>query len=305
MTSTIGSFDEQSQTSRDPQDPIPTPWESFSAIAELIYRHKVGVVVERGTPETSLGTDLAVYAAEAGIPTLLCTPRRPPHVPPLLLVDTHAHPTSSRINERLQAQHRGKEFGFLVVEDYERMSPDEYPYVGTGTTRSTTWTTNPPRRRKSCCGPSRCSGPACLPCSPPLLPTTPDTSRSLLETFPAEHPASVLTDACKPVLTLHRTDLRTVQARVDLSSTPGAQLVTLLWPTVPAMRTLAELRQSLTAYGAAGDRDRFDTELDAIALDDLDQISGIVQTYRQRVIQRTAAAILPAQATDEPDDHQG
>ncbi|MGW5003128.1 hypothetical protein ACWEP8_36360 [Streptomyces hydrogenans] len=304
MTSTIGSFDEQSQTSRDPQDPIPTPWESFSAIAELIYRHKVGVVVERGTPETSLGTDLAVYAAEAGIPTLLCTQRRPPHVPPLLLVDTHAHPTSSRINERLQAQHQGKEFGFLVVEDYERMSPDEYPYVNRYDPIDDLdyEPPTPAEELLRAVQMLRTSVPSLFTTA---LPTTPDTSRSLLETFPAEHPASVLTDACKPVLTLHRTDLRTVQARVDLSSTPGAQLVTLLWPTVPAMRTLAELRQSLTAYGATGDRDRFDTELDAVALDDLDQISGIVQTYRQRVIQRTAAAILPAQATDDPDDHQG
>ncbi|MEU9858643.1 hypothetical protein [Streptomyces sp. NPDC047974] len=304
MTSTIGSFDEQSQTSRDPQDPIPTPWESFSAIAELIYRHKVGVVVERGTPETSLGTDLAVYAAEAGIPTLLCTLRRPPHVPPLLLVDTLAHPTSSRINDRLQAQHRGKEFGFLVVEDYERMRPDEYPYVDRYDPIDDLdyEPPTPAEELLRAVQMLRTSVPSLFTTA---LPTTPDTSRSLLEAFPAEHPASVLTDACKPVLTLHRTDLRTVQARVDLSSTPGAQLVTLLWPTVPAMRTLAELRQSLTAYGAAGDRNRFDTELDAVALDDLEQISGIVQTYRQRVIQRTAAAILPAQATDDPDDHQG
>ncbi|WP_226652353.1 hypothetical protein [Streptomyces hydrogenans] len=219
-------------------------------------------------------------------------------------MDTHAHPTSSRINERLQAQHRGKEFGFLVVEDYERMSPDEYPYVDRYDPIDDLdyEPPTPAEELLRAVQMLRTSVPSLFTTA---LPTTPDTSRSLLETFPAEHPASVLTDACKPVLTLHRTDLRTVQARVDLSSTPGAQLVTLLWPTVPAMRTLAELRQSLTAYGAAGDRDRFDTELDAIALDDLDQISGIVQTYRQRVIQRTAAAILPAQATDEPDDHQG
>ncbi|WP_226651545.1 hypothetical protein [Streptomyces hydrogenans] len=67
---------------------------------------------------------------------------------------------------------------------------------------------------------------------------------------------------------------------------------------------MSELRQSLTAYGAAGDRDaRHRTR--RIALDDLDQISGIVQTTGNEMIQRTAAAILPGQATDEPDDHQG
>ncbi|MEU3400697.1 hypothetical protein [Streptomyces filamentosus] len=303
MTSTIGSFDEQSQTPRDPRDPIPTPWESFSAIAELIYRHKVGVVVERGTPEASLGTDLAVYAAEAGIPTLLCTPRRPLHAPPLLLVDTHARPTTSRINERLQAPHRGREFEFLVVEDYERMSPDEYPFVDRYDPIDDLdyEPPTPAEELLRAVQMLRTKVPALFTTA---LSTTPDTSRSLLETFPAEHPASVLTDACKPVLTLHRTDLRTVKARVDLSSNPGGQLVTLSWPTVPAMRNLAELRQALTVYGAAGDRDRFDADLDTVPLDDLDQVSGIVQTYRQRVIQRTAAVILPAQTTDEPEDHQ-
>ncbi|GHI26932.1 hypothetical protein Shyd_83030 [Streptomyces hydrogenans] len=122
----------------------PHSWEVLLRIAELIYRHKVGVVVERGTPETSWGP-LAVYAAEAGIPH--------PAVHPASAAartasaaggHTHATPRQSRINERpFRHEHRGKEFGFLVVEDYERMSPTNTP-TWTGTTRSTTWTTNPP-----------------------------------------------------------------------------------------------------------------------------------------------------------------
>ncbi|MFI8368492.1 hypothetical protein [Streptomyces sp. NPDC085466] len=229
MTSTIGSFDEQSRTSRDPRDPIPAPWESFSAIAELIYRHKVGVVVEHGTPEASLGTDLAVYAAEAGIPTLLYTPRRPPEVPPLLLVDTHAAPTTSRIDERLQAPHRGREFAFLVVEYYERMSPDAYPPVDRYDPIDDL-DYEPPTPAGELLRSVQLLRTSVPSLFTTALPTTPDTSRSLLQTFPADHPASVLTDACKPVLTLHRTDLHTVQARVELGSNAGPQLVTLSWP---------------------------------------------------------------------------
>ncbi|WP_411078313.1 hypothetical protein [Streptomyces sp. cmx-10-25] len=300
MTSTTGSFDEQFQAARDPRDPIPTPWESFSAIAELVYRRKVGVIVEHGTPEASLGTDLAIYAAEAGIPTLLCTPHRPLQVPPLLLVDTHDHPSASRINDRLQTQHRGREFEFLVVEHYERMSPEEYPFVDRYDPIDDLDYERPTaadellqsvRRIKT-------SFPSLFTTA---LPTTPDTSRSLLQSFDIDHPAAVLTDACKPVLALQRTDLRTIQARVELSSSPGPQLVTLSWPTVPAMRTMAELRHALTVYGAPGDKERFDAELDTVTLDDLGQISSIVQVYRQQVIQKTATAILPAQHTDEQD----
>ncbi|MEU3605686.1 hypothetical protein AB0E83_09565 [Streptomyces sp. NPDC035033] len=304
MTSTTGSFDERSRTPRDPRDPIPTPWESFSAVAELIHRHKVGVVVEHGTPEASLGTDLAVHAAEAGIPTLLCTPRRPLEVPPLLLVDTHARPTTSRIDERLRTQHRGREFEFLVVEHYERLGPDEYPFADRYDPIDDL-DHEPPTPADELLRAVQMLRTDIPSLFTTALPTTPDTSRSLLETFPADHPASVLTDACKPVLTLHRTDPRTVRARVDLSSHPGPQLVTLSWPTAPAMRTLAELRHALTVHGAAGDRDRFDAELDTVALDDPDQLTGIVRTYRRRVIRRTTATILPTQHTDEQENHQG
>ncbi|MFB7103619.1 hypothetical protein [Streptomyces hydrogenans] len=235
MTSAIGPFDERSQTSRDPREPIPTPWESFSAVAELVHRRKVGVVVELGTPEASLGTDLAVHAAEVGIPTLLCAPRRPPHVPPLLMVDTDARPTASRVNAHLQAHHRGREFEFLVVEHYDRMSPDEHPYAERYDPIDDLdhEPLTPADELLRSVQLIRTSFPSLFTTA---LPSTPDTSRSLLQTLDIDHPASVLTDACKPVLTLHRTDLRTVQARIELSSHPGPQLVTLPWPTIPAMR---------------------------------------------------------------------
>ncbi|GHF98502.1 hypothetical protein [Streptomyces hydrogenans] len=298
MTSAIGPFDERSQPSRDPREPIPTPWESFSAVAELVHRRKVGVVVELGTPEASLGTDLAVHAAEVGIPTLLCAPCRPPHVPSLLMVDTDARPTASRVNEHLQAHHRGREFEFLVVEHYDRMSPDEYPYAERYDPIDDLdhEPLTPADELLRSVQLIRTSFPSLFTTA---LPSTPDTSRSLLQTLDIDHPASVLTDACKPVLTLHRTDLRTVQARIELSSHPGPQLVTLPWPTIPAMRTLAELRQALTAHGAADDRVLLDADIDGVDLDDLDRIRGIVRVYRQRVIQKAATAILPSPHTDE------
>ncbi|MFF6844629.1 hypothetical protein ACFY8X_38565 [Streptomyces tanashiensis] len=53
---------------------------------------------------------------------------------------------------------------------------------------------------------------------------------------------------------------------------------------VPPMRTLAELREALIAYGFAGDRQEFDAELGAVDLDDLTRVREIVQAYRHRVL---------------------
>ncbi|WP_226652599.1 hypothetical protein [Streptomyces hydrogenans] len=102
-------------------------------------------------------------------------------------MDTHAHPTSSRINERLQAQHRGKEFGFLVVEDYERMSPDEYPYVDRYDPIDDLdyEPPTPAEELLRAVQMLRTSVPSLFTTA---LPTTPDTSRSLLRPFPPNTP---------------------------------------------------------------------------------------------------------------------
>ncbi len=55
---------------------------------------------------------------------------------------------------------------------------------------------------------------------------------------------------------------------------------------VPPMRTLAELREALTAHGFPGDRQRFDAELGAVDLDDLTRVREITQAYRHRVLLR-------------------
>ncbi|MEU2250610.1 hypothetical protein [Streptomyces sp. NPDC019224] len=301
-TDDAGIFDEQPRTSRDPRDPIPSPWESFSAIAELVHRRKVGVIAEHGTSEASLGTDLAVYAAQAGIPTLLCSARRPPQAPPLLRVDTRAHPTPAHINDLLRTPHRGRELGFLVIESYERLRSDEQPAPDRYDPVDDL-DYEPPTAAEQLLRSVQLILPGFPSLFTTLVPSPPDPTRPSMESFGIDHPASVLTDACKPVLMLRRTDPHAVQARIELGSHPGPQLVTIPWPAQPAMRTLHELRHALSLYGAAEDRARFDADISAVDLDDLDQLSDIVRTYRQRV-KRQASMTLPAQQSDEPARHE-
>ncbi|MCG0065994.1 hypothetical protein L0F81_22300 [Streptomyces tricolor] len=55
---------------------------------------------------------------------------------------------------------------------------------------------------------------------------------------------------------------------------------------VPLMRTLAELRSALSVWGFPGDRESFERELDALALDDLTGVRTLIQAYRHRVMLR-------------------
>ncbi|MEV5880618.1 hypothetical protein AB0L75_41895 [Streptomyces sp. NPDC052101] len=55
---------------------------------------------------------------------------------------------------------------------------------------------------------------------------------------------------------------------------------------VPQMRTLAELRVALKAWGFQGDADAFERELADTDLDDLTRVREIVQAYRHRVLLR-------------------
>lgn len=70
---------------------------------------------------------------------------------------------------------------------------------------------------------------------------------------------------------------------------------------VPPMRTLAELREALTAHGFPGDRQQFDTELGAVDLDDLTRVREITQAYRHRVLLRrdVDAAAAISRTTDD------
>ncbi|MET9568500.1 hypothetical protein ABZY34_05030 [Streptomyces virginiae] len=52
---------------------IPIPWPDRTDLAELNFRHKVGIIAQRGSREAKVGRDIAVHAAKAGVPTLLYT----------------------------------------------------------------------------------------------------------------------------------------------------------------------------------------------------------------------------------------
>jgi len=54
----------------------------------------------------------------------------------------------------------------------------------------------------------------------------------------------------------------------------------------PPMRTLAELRNALRAWGIPGDLEAFEKELADADLDDLTRVREITQAYRHRVLLR-------------------
>lgn len=84
------------------RDLIPTPWPGLTELAELTYRHRVGIIAQRGSREAKVGRDVAVHAAKAGVPTVLYTGYPPTTVPPLLVVDDAASPTPEQVAGRIQ-----------------------------------------------------------------------------------------------------------------------------------------------------------------------------------------------------------
>ncbi|MEU5090409.1 hypothetical protein [Streptomyces sp. NPDC021356] len=62
----------------------------------------------------------------------------------------------------------------------------------------------------------------------------------------------------------------------------------------PPMGTLSELREALSTWGFPGDRQAFESELDAIKLDDLTRVREIIQAYRHRVLVRNSSEAMTA-----------
>lgn len=58
MTEIIGDV-------QDPAEMMPTPWPDLTQLAELNFRHKVGIIAQRGSREAKVGRDIAVHAARA------------------------------------------------------------------------------------------------------------------------------------------------------------------------------------------------------------------------------------------------
>ncbi|MET9673108.1 hypothetical protein ABZY68_08430 [Streptomyces sp. NPDC006482] len=219
---------------RDERVPIPTPWEPFTAVADLVFRRKVGIVAQRGTAEAAVGRDVAVHAAEQGIPTLLYTARPPASSPGLLTVDGIPHPTARHVMERVAHPPRGRRLGLVVIERYERLRPreryipDQYDPVDDPIDDLDH---EPPTEADELLWSLRE-----IAITVPLLLTTtvarrPDVSRTVDQWLDVSHPAVVLTEICKPVITLHRTSGRTVDARLALGAHgPQGQRVALEWP---------------------------------------------------------------------------
>ncbi|MFB6507491.1 hypothetical protein ACFYXP_38135 [Streptomyces sp. NPDC002466] len=220
---------------RDERVPVPTPWEDLTAVLDLTFRHKAGIVAGQGTAEARAGQDIAVHAAEQGLPVILYTTRPPADIPPLLVVDQKAHPTSDHVKDRTAYPPQGRKPHLIVIEDYQRLRPrerhipdqydpvddpvDDPDYYPLSAADELLWTIR-----------------EILIDIPLLLTTTiaqePDTSRPLDQWLRPSHPAVVLTDICKPVLLLHRTNQQTVEARLEGGPYgPAGLLTTLNWPT--------------------------------------------------------------------------
>ncbi|WP_405858452.1 hypothetical protein OG361_30025 [Streptomyces sp. NBC_00090] len=208
-------------TQWDERVPIPTPWEAFTTAADLTFRRKVGVVVERGTAEAAVGRDVAVHAAEQGIPTLLYTAHPPANLPDLLVIDPIPHPTAQHVMDRVARPPRGRRFGLVVMEGHERLRPreryipDQYDPIDDPIDDLDY---EPPTEAEELLWSLRE-----IAINTPLLLTTtittqPDVSRTLDQWLDADHPAVVLTEICKPVITLHRSNDRTVDARLQLGA---------------------------------------------------------------------------------------
>ncbi|MFB7918842.1 hypothetical protein [Streptomyces sp. NPDC056061] len=214
----------------DERVPIPTPWQCLTAAVDLTFRHRVGIIARHGTAEASVGRDIAVHAAEQGLPVLLCTSRPPAEVPRPLFVDSTAHPTSGHVKDRVAHPPRGRRPRLVVIEDYQRMRPrercipDQYDPIDDpddlplSDAEELLWTI-----REILIG------------VPLLLTTTiahePDTARPLDHWLRPSHPAVVLTEICKPVLLLHRTTRQNVEARLQGGAYgPSGLLTDLDWP---------------------------------------------------------------------------
>ncbi|CUM43471.1 hypothetical protein H4W23_03310 [Streptomyces gardneri] len=71
--------------------------------------------------------------------------------------------------------------------------------------------------------------------------------------------------------------------------------------SVPPMRTLAELREALAAYGSPGDRKEFGAELGTVEVDDVTRVREITQAYRHRILLRRDANAAAASARTHDD----
>ncbi|MEU2431661.1 hypothetical protein ABZ611_19455 [Streptomyces sp. NPDC007861] len=183
----------------------------------MTFRRKVGVVVERGTAEAAVGRDVAVHAAEQGIRTLLYTAHPPASSPDPLVIDPTPHPTAQHVMDRVARPPHGRQMGLVVLEGYERLRPRER-YIPDQYDPIDDLDHEPPTEAEELLWSLRE-----IAISTPLLLTTavaaqPDVSRPLDQWLDVSHPAVVLTEICEPVITLHRSSDRIVDAQLQLGA---------------------------------------------------------------------------------------
>ncbi|WP_392838739.1 hypothetical protein [Streptomyces sp. LN500] len=216
------------------RDPIPTPWPELTEFAELIYRHKVGIVAQRGSREAKVGRDVAVHAARAGIPTVLYTGYPPDAHSEWLVVDETPNPTAVMVNARARDLVNGQKPRFIVIERYERLSPEPQPAAGLddpGDEPVDDPENGPPSWADKLVWSVRD-----IRVDIPILLTTvvdpePDTSRRMAQWLHIDHPAMVMTDVCRPTLVVRRTGPETVEVRmeVDADEYRAGQVSELAW----------------------------------------------------------------------------
>ncbi|MCX4523938.1 hypothetical protein ACIRQO_36460 [Streptomyces anulatus] len=216
-----------------PEIPIPTPWPALTEIADLLYWHKVGIVAQRGTREAKVGRDVAVHAAQAGVPTLLYTGYPPDSQHEWLAVDETPRPTVDQVNMRAKQPINGKQPRFVVIERYERLAlPPARP---ASVEADDCWDDADPETALSW-GDRLVDTVRHIRVKMPMLLTAvmdvePDLSRRMCTYLHRDHPAEVMTDICVPTIVVHRTGPRTVKASMDVSSETyvGPQDLDLLW----------------------------------------------------------------------------
>ncbi|MFK8851338.1 hypothetical protein [Streptomyces sp. Ac-502] len=210
---------------------VPTPWPDLTSLADLSFRHKVGIVAQRGSREAKVGRDVAVHAARAGIPVVLFTGYPPATRPASLFIDMTPAPTAAHINVSAERLISGRKPRLIVIERYERLSQDapepqwdDAPDDPGDDPASESW------------GDRLMWTVRDIRVEIPTLFTTvvdpvPDLARPLFKWLDVDHPAMVMTDVCKPILVVARTGPGVVEARLEVDPLEfrTGSLFTLEW----------------------------------------------------------------------------
>ncbi|QRX96380.1 hypothetical protein [Streptomyces noursei] len=214
---------------------MPTPWPDLTQLAELNFRHKVGIIAQRGTREAKVGRDVAVHAAHTGLPVVLFTGYPPSTQPETLVVKEIPAPTDSHVNAAAKIHIGGRTPRLIVIERYERLTREPHePY------------SDPMRdlidevSEEESWGDRLMWTVRNIRVNIPVLLTTvvdevPDLARPLGRWLPIDHPANVMTDVCKPTIVLARSGAESVEARleVDPHAYRSGERSTLAWKPLP------------------------------------------------------------------------